>query len=207
MLILGHAGIALGTTAIIAETLRNTNFFKKGKYASPTAAEDNSPAVKTAGNSWFRQLGNYLDIRLLLIGSLLPDIIDKPLGQVFFKEFFSNGRIFGHTLLFLLVITLAGLYFYRFRKQSWLLVLSLGTFIHLACDQIWLMPRTMLWPVYGFAFERIELTGWMAYILDKLLKDPAVYLPELVGAAVLLWFAIELMHSRNVLNFIKHGRY
>jgi hypothetical protein len=36
------------------------------------------------------------DIRLLILGSLLPDLIDKPLGHIILPE--NNGRIFAHTL-------------------------------------------------------------------------------------------------------------
>jgi len=41
------------------------------------------------------------DYRLVLFGSLLPDIIDKPLGYVLGLE----GRIWAHTLVFLLALT------------------------------------------------------------------------------------------------------
>jgi len=92
------------------------------------------------------------------LGSLLPDIIDKPVGQFFFRDTFSNGRIFCHTLLFLILITLAGLCLYRSRGKTWLLGFSFGTFMHLIQDQMWLEPRTFLWPLYGFAFEKIDLT-------------------------------------------------
>ena len=58
--------------------------------------------------AWFDALARRVDIRLLAIGSLLPDIIDKPVGQVFFRGTFSDGRIFSHTLLFLALVSLGG---------------------------------------------------------------------------------------------------
>ncbi len=39
----------------------------------------------------------------MLIGSMLPDIIDKPLGGLICKETLGNGRTYAHTLLFLLL--------------------------------------------------------------------------------------------------------
>lgn len=196
MLVLGHTGIALGTAAILFSTLGNSRF-------SQVVPLGNATSQKA---SWLISLGRRIDIRLLLIGSLLPDIIDKPVGQIFFRETLSNGRIFCHTLLFLIIITLAGLYLYRRHGRIWLLVISFGTFMHLVCDQMWLSPRTLLWPVLGFVFDRADLTDWMPNMLHALLTSPEVYVPELVGAAIIIWFAVELVHKRKVFAFVRYGQ-
>jgi len=128
MLILGHAGITLGAATLLSGALRIKHSSQDRKV------------------SWFTSLSSYIDIRLLLIGSLLPDIIDKPVGQLFFREIFSQGRIFSHTLLFLVIITMAGYYLYKRRRAVWLLTLSFGTFMHLILDEIWNAPRTLFWP-------------------------------------------------------------
>ena len=185
MLILGHVGLTLGTAALMAGVHRGNRF-------SPTA--------------WVTSLGNYIDIRLLIIGSLLPDIIDKPVGQIFFKETFSQGRIFSHTLLFLILVTMGGLYFYFKRKKVGLLILSFGTFSHLIFDQIWRTPQTLFWPLYGFTFARIELGEWIPNILDALLNSPQVYLPEVGGALILLWFGVVLIRRKKVYAFIRYGQ-
>ncbi|MFP3975182.1 MAG: hypothetical protein ACLFVK_03050, partial [Dehalococcoidia bacterium] len=57
-------------------------------------------------------IARVIDYRIALIGSMLPDIIDKPLGIYIFTETFSNGRIYAHTLLFFLVLLLIGLFRY-----------------------------------------------------------------------------------------------
>jgi membrane-bound metal-dependent hydrolase YbcI (DUF457 family) len=146
-----------------------------------------------------------VDIRLLLLGALLPDIIDKPVGQLFFRETFSNGRIFLHTLLFLSLIILIGIYLFRKNSRTWLLVMSAGVFTHLIFDQIWLSPKTMLWPLYGLAFEKVNLTGWAGGIFYALLTNPAVYIPELIGGITLVMFAWTLLSRRKVRSFIRHG--
>ena len=196
MLVLGHAGITLGTAAVLSAALGSSR-------SSQVVPLDNSTSQKA---SWLTLLGRRIDIRLLLIGSLLPDIIDKPVGQVFFRETLSNGRIFCHTLLFLIIITLAGSYLYRYRSKIWLLVLSFGTFMHLVCDQMWRSPRTLLWPVYGLAFERADLTDWMSNMLYALLTYPEVYIPELVGAVIIIWFTVELVRRRKVFAFVRYGQ-
>lgn len=47
-----------------------------------------------------------LDLRLVIIGSMLPDLIDKPLGIYLMGNTLSNGRVLSHTLVFLLVMSL-----------------------------------------------------------------------------------------------------
>jgi hypothetical protein len=42
---------------------------------------------------------NYL---FIAIGAILPDLIDKPIGRILLGESVANGRLFGHTLLFVL---------------------------------------------------------------------------------------------------------
>ena len=185
MLILGHVGLTLGTATLLAGAHRSNRF---------------SLAM------WVTSLGSYIDIRLLMVGSLLPDIIDKPVGQFFFRETFSQGRMFSHTLLFLILVTLGGLYLYYRRSRVWLLTLSFGTFSHLIFDQMWRTPQTLFWPLYGFTFARTELAEWIPGILSALLTSPQVYLPELGGAMILLWFGLILIRRKKVYAFIRYGQ-
>ncbi len=94
MLVLAHAGITLGTVTLQAGVVKYRHEPKRSRI------------------SWFASLSKYIDIRILIIGSLLPDIIDKLVGQYFFQETFSYGRIYAHTLLFLVIITAVGFYLY-----------------------------------------------------------------------------------------------
>ena len=212
MLIFGHVGITLGAAVTLNGTLSKSYPLttKENKIKEPPqASSELVPAQNRTSDSrasWLASLANSIDIRLLLLGSLLPDIIDKPIGQFFFRDTLSNGRIFCHTLLFLILITLAGLYLYRSCGKAWLLVLSFGTFTHLILDQMWLEPRTILWPLYGFAFEKIDLTDWTENIFHALRTNPGVYVPEIVGAVILIWFTLVLVRDRKIRTFIKKGQ-
>ena len=64
---------------------------------------------------------------------------------------------------------------------------------------MWLEPQTLFWPLYGFAFERIDLTHWVYNIIYALFNNPAVYIPELVGAVILICFARILVQKRKIL--------
>jgi membrane-bound metal-dependent hydrolase YbcI (DUF457 family) len=183
MLILAHTGITLGAAALAARALPGDD----------------------AAQGWFGRLGGWLDIRLLLVGSLLPDIIDKPLGQLLLSETFSNGRIFAHTLLFFILIAAAGYYLYHSRRQRWLLALAAGTLMHLVLDEMWLSPATLFWPLLGPDFPKRELASWLGNIFQAIISDPRTYVTELIGLAVLVWFLVWLLRRRVLAAFIRYG--
>ena len=218
MFVLAHTGITLGAAVLITGGLTSVHpsqVIESGLTRVPRSSKSvlsqlTSPFRRPS--LWLTTLGTNIDIRLLLIGALLPDIIDKPIAYLFFRETFNTGRIFSHTLLFLVVITLAGLYLYRNRTKLWLLVLAFGTMTHLILDQMWQTPQTLLWPLFGFTFHTEEtfytadIIDWAPNTVDRLAADPALYVPELVGLVILVWFALILLRRRKVLLFIRHGR-
>jgi inner membrane protein len=184
MLPFGHVGITLGAATILNGAINNRH----------------------SKISWFASLSRYIDIRLLLVGSLLPDIIDKPIGQYLLRNIFSNGRIFSHSLLLLILISAVGFYLYRRRRQVWMISLAAGTFTHLVLDEIWRAPATLFWPLLGFTYEKIELTDWLSNMFRELFSNPGVYIPEIVGLAILLWFGLALVRRKGVSVFIRYGK-
>ena len=207
MLVLGHTGITLG-----AAVLLNRALAKVTTHQPKDNAELSSEASTVKGNSarsmtaWFVSLGNLIDIRVLFIGSLLPDIIDKPLGYFLLRETLSSVRIYCHTLLFFILITLAGLVLYRYRRQTWLLVLSFGTLAHLLCDYMWLTPQTLFWPLYGSGFIEKDLSHWPEQLFTIILPDPLTYIPEIVGGIILVLFLYVVVRNRKLITFIRHGK-
>lgn len=117
------------------------------------------------------------DVRLLLLGSLLPDLIDKPIGHLILSE--NNGRILTHTLLFAIVLLFAAL---AYRP---LMPLSLGVSMHHILDGIFLYPRSALWPILGgFESTDYELIRWLYAFLE-----PYVIVEELIGISIILMIA------------------
>lgn len=147
-----------------------------------------------------------LDYRLVLVGSMLPDIIDKPLGGLILRESLGNGRIYSHTLLFLLLLWGLGYFFrYRFRRPGGL-VLAGGSLVHCVLDGMWLFPGTLLWPAYGWSFPKGHPENWLQLWFNNLVHNPLVYVPEFVGGVVLLYFAIRVITWRGLKNFMETGR-
>lgn len=209
MLVFGHAGITLGAVTLLNGLATGAISRRKIAYPEIESGVNAFEKPATGGlTSWFVRLGQRWDIRILLVGSLLPDIIDKPLGQVVFRESLSSGRIFFHTLLFTILMALGG-FFLRYRTgKTWLLVLSLGTFAHLILDGMWRQGSlpTLLWPLYGLEFPKAEVTDWVGNIWYGLLHNPAVYIPEIIGGIVIILFIWVLVRNGKLIDFVRHGR-
>lgn len=124
------------------------------------------------------------DLRWLLAGSILPDVLDKTVGQVFFKPYFENGRIYGHTVMFALLVLIAGVYGIKRKKDSRILLLAFGVVSHLLLDKIWMEPETVLWPALG-PFVRNPSLQTLTEQISEALSDPYFWTSELGGVALL----------------------
>jgi hypothetical protein len=211
MLFLAHIGITLGAAVLLCDAPSWS--YSRRKLPQPCQATsttsfsqpDCAPDCADDNLSWFNSLARQIDYRLILVGALLPDIIDKPLGTFLFPCFFNSNRIFCHTLLFLVIISSVAVYIFKRQGQTWLIALAFGTFMHLIRDGMWLIPKTLLWPAYGWAFGRTDISHWLKNVFYALLTDPYIYLPELVGAIILLGFFVYLARKGKLLLFIKKG--
>ena len=198
MLPLAHVGLTLGAAWLIKGGLA------RGQMKSVKPAEDHGKMKPTEPLRLVRNI----DYRVVMVGALLPDIIDKPIGDFLFRDYFGQGRIFCHTLLFLIILVVTGIYLYKSRRKLWLLLLAFGTFTHLILDAMWLEPRTILWPIYGVTFPREEsttITHWITEMWHALKADPVICAPEVIGAIILLVFVAVLIRKRKLYAFIRYG--
>jgi hypothetical protein len=139
-----------------------------------------------------------VDFRLVLLGSILPDLIDKPLGALLHLD----ARLWAHSLLFLAGILLLSL-LPALRGLRWV---GFGDAVHLLVDLIWQQPQVMLWPLLGLAFPAGEQS--FGGYLQILLTDPYVQFGEIVGGAILIATAWHYrLYAWPVLKrFLKDGR-
>jgi inner membrane protein len=207
MFILGHVGITLGAAVLLSgmvSGLRSQPQLKeRSKVPQTETSEIQRPKrILSFPESWFDSLARFLDIRLLIIGSLLPDIIDKPLRYIVS----GNGRTITHTLLISLIVLIAGLFIYYRSKRTGLLALAFGMLSHLVLDGMWQIPKTLFWPVLGWAFPELINMNWFSTWWAALLSDPMVYIGEIVGFLVIIWFLRILSRRRQVISFLIKGR-
>jgi inner membrane protein len=143
-----------------------------------------------------------IDYRVVLLGALLPDLIDIPLGRFVFREHGSQ-QLYGHTLLLLVVLSLVVMLFMRGETARRWFVLPMAALIHLGLDAMWNQPITFYWPLFGTAFPRGTLGSWSAW-----LTQPSQIIKELVGLGLLayLWIGHDLQDRTHRREFLRTGK-
>lgn len=147
-----------------------------------------------------------IDYRIILIGSILPDLIDKPLGAFLFRSTFHNSRIFGHTLAFSIILLFVGLILLNKYKNKCILLLGICSVIHLILDSMWFYPSILFWPYFGWRFPVRPEGNWIKSDILRLLTDPAYYIPEIIGFLIILYYFVKLVKSKQIRTFINKGR-
>lgn len=155
---------------------------------------------------WFVMRGNpRVDYRIVAVASLLPDLIDKPIGRLLFRGRFDSGRLYAHALL-VNVALFCLVFFMRGRLKRQFVLVPLSSLLHLAEDGVWSQPKLFWWPLLGTTFPRDPVLGGMFAFLNPL-ANPGIVVREIVGSAVLVWlFASHGMLSRTgVRHFLVTG--
>jgi membrane-bound metal-dependent hydrolase YbcI (DUF457 family) len=209
MFVFAHVGITIGTACTVSGIInKRAKLHGKQLPGSDKIPFKNNTAEKTASVSkriGLSALSRFLDIRVLMVGALVPDIIDKPLSLFGF----GNGRSITHTLLIFLIALSIGLYVYKYYKRTWPLAIVTGILTHLILDSMWARPQTLLWPLYGWAFpvpnHRVGL-GQINIWWHALISDPGVYIWEAIGIFILAAFTVIIIHENRFKTFLMKGR-
>lgn len=148
-----------------------------------------------------------IDYRVVLVGSILPDLIDKPVGRLFFEDVFQNSRLFGHTLLFSVVLLFGIQLTLRGATARRWFILPIACMIHLGLDAMWNDPVTLFWPLFGSNFPVVPVGNYWLEVLLRPFSHPAELLKELVGLASLSYLAVAFgMFNKEALKtFLKTG--
>ena len=127
-----------------------------------------------------------VDLRLLVLGAVLPDVIDLCVG-VFLGEPFRQR--WGHALVIPTIATVLILITNRRgRRRRQFMTVVVAWLFHLVLDGVWVREQTFLWPLFGTAFASSPGgTGW-----SRALSDPWRFVKEALGLVylLLLWRAL-----------------
>jgi hypothetical protein len=131
-----------------------------------------------------------LDYRLLALGALLPDIIDKPLAILVFIDA-PTSQLVAHSLLFNLALLIAALFWWRVAVPY---VLAFNA--HLLADRMWHHTETFWWPIFGWRtfweYKPMNTAEEMFNVyVDIIGRYPQVWALELLALLVLGWFIIR----------------
>ena len=132
----------------------------------------------------------------LIIGALLPDIIDKSLMLLNI----SSGRGISHTLLF---VGVSFLVVHLWVKRNYLISFPflIGLISHLILD----LPEVPLFfpfIMYEFIYIEDPLSGW----LYSLFNDPVVFFTEISGILILILILVrnQLYDRKRIMKFLRN---
>ena len=129
----------------------------------------------------FQLLNDRRVVILTAIGSMLPDLIDKPLGHIILNSSIDFGRIYAHSGLFFAAILIVAIAYHQ-KKGSWIVMgLAAGVLSHLALDSMWEMPVTLFYPFLG----DFGVHHFPNYIGESFLKEIGSAYEWMFGASVL----------------------
>lgn len=121
-----------------------------------------------------------MDLRFLVLGALIADLVDTPVGLALYPRF-ESVRLVGHTLaaaalamVFVLLRTRRG----RPRKR-WMPI-AIGMLLHLFLDAMWQDPETLWWPFLGLDFSPAGAATAAEYV-RSVLGDWRTWVLEAVG--------------------------
>lgn len=186
MLFAGHIGLTLAAAKYAPLAIRDVNRRIRPPHG-----------IHTFRPSW----AEWIDDRALIIGSLLPDIVDKPLALFIAPTLVGHSlRNYGHTLVFALVLLAITVTLSAWTKRRWPVVLGLASAGHLVLDLMWFSHRILLWPFSVSTFSPRSIHQWG--------PDPDIlYLgAEALGSLVIAWVGLRLIVNRNVGRWLLTGQ-
>lgn len=136
-----------------------------------------------------------IDYRYVLVGAILPDVVDGVLGLFFFNG--PAGRWVAHSIVSLIVVTVAILMAFTGDLRQSVFGIGVGWLLHLVADGMWQAPKTFLWPAFGtgFANSPREPYSWDLFVHP--LAHLGTWAGELIGVAVLAWFWVAFRLGRG----------
>lgn len=134
-----------------------------------------------------------MDLRMLVLGALLPDLIDTPVGLMFYSRLHGVRLVTHGLLLAALVMVAVVISTRRGRPRKMWMPLAIGLLLHMLLDAMWLDPETLWWPLLGWSFSPAGPATASGYI-SAVLGNWKVWVGEAVGLGYLiyLWTAARL---------------
>ena len=132
---------------------------------------------------------------MIIIGAILPDLIDKPLLLLGL----GKGRHLSHNFLFILIFFLI-LFISTKKNLEISLSLLFGMVFHLILD----LPEVPLfYPFISYNFVILEEP--LFYWIIKFFTDPVTLFTEIMGIGILIYIFItnKLYHRSKFMKYLK----
>lgn len=146
-----------------------------------------------------------IDYRWILIGAVVPDMIDGILSTLVYSG--DSGRGAAHSLLAPALVALVILLTTRGTVRLSLMGLAVGWVLHLVGDGMWAAPKTFLWPAFGTEFADTPVEPYSRDLFTHPFDHLATWGGELLGLAALVYLAaaFELGNGTRRKRFFRDG--
>lgn len=200
----GHAGLSVAAAIAVGYALG----FGRGGTNSTGRRGSPPQGLGSTDSRGTQRLGDILrsiDARLVIIGSLAPDILDRPLGMWVLPESLDpTSRGFGHVLLVNVLLIVLSVVVLRWTGLRAPLVFFLAAAGHMLLDRMWESLDTVLWPIRGTSFGAAEYDlspSWLHWLQS----GASSFVPEALGALVLVIVGVWLYRRRTLINWLRTG--
>lgn len=187
MLIAGHIGLTVGVVKIYE------------KMTKKNSTKDS----------------NFIDYRIVVLGSILPDIIDKPLVQIIYGLRNHDGHLIAHSFIFSVLLIALGIIIFFTKKNKNVLLLGFCSLIHQLFDKAILLPNIFLLPNVNSSnfilLKRLEFVHNITlpiytrfpYLRDTMtyFEKPYVFISEVIGFIIIVYFICKLLKSKKCIEF------
>lgn len=162
---------------------------------------------------------NFIDYRVVLVGSLLPDIIDKPLVQLIYGLQDHSGHFFAHSFIFSSLLILIGIIILKLYRNNNILLLGVCSLLHQLMDILILYPKIFIYPLFSrVLFIVPKNLGLLDKVMSPIYKavpyfkdvelyllEPYIYIFEVIGFLIIVYFICKLIRNKNMVKFFKSG--
>jgi membrane-bound metal-dependent hydrolase YbcI (DUF457 family) len=146
-----------------------------------------------------------IDYRWILIGSVVPDLVDGLLDLTVYNN--PSGRGIAHSIMAVVIVAVGVLLLTRGTARLSLFGLAVGWMLHLVADGMWQAPETFLWPAFGPGFSTTPAEPYSWDLLTHPFDHLGTWGGEVLGLAALLYLAaaFELGRADRRKRFLQDG--
>lgn len=146
-----------------------------------------------------------IDYRYVLIGAVLPDVVDGLLGPFWFEG--PAGRWVAHSLVAVVAVAVCVLLALRGERRLAVFGIAVGWLLHLVGDGMWSAPETFYWPAFGTDFSAAPAEPYSWDLFVHPFDHAGTWAGEVAGVLVLAWFwvAFRLGEGRRFRTFMADG--
>lgn len=176
MLIFGHVGITTGIIKIYEKATKRKNL----------------------------KNNNFIDYRIVMLGSLLPDIIDKPIVEIIYGLQNHEGHFIAHSFIFSGLMIIIGIIIFLMNTNKSVFLLGICSLVHQIFDKMMLIPNILFSSNVDLGNFRTEFP----YLRNVVMyfEKPNVFISEVIGFTIIVYFAYKLFKNKGYIKFLKYGK-